>query len=74
MSHIKNVTLVILMISNLVGGGAQFIAWNDSFAVYNAYLQIAIGFGLMLWLSHKVLSFYDKRYSKPVTNARDAKK
>jgi hypothetical protein len=73
MKYIKNITLLVLMVSNLVGGFGQMIAWGDSVIAYNAYLQMAIGFGLMLWLSHKLLSHYDRRYSKPVTNARDKK-
>lgn len=71
MKNLKYVSLTVLMISLIIGGFAQFITLNGTFVQYNAYGQLAVGFGLFIWLTHKMLSWREARYSKPITNARD---
>ena len=67
----KYTVIVILMTTCFVGGFAQFITLSPTPVIYNAYLQLAIGFGLFIWLSHKVISKVEQ--GKPIVNARDKK-
>ena len=72
-NYIKYTILTLTCLSALSGGIAQIIAWNSTVVQYNAYFQLLFGFGLFIWLSHKLLAHYDNRYNKPIVNARDLK-
>ena len=69
---LKYTILTITMLSALIGGFGQLITLNDTFVQYNAYLQLAVGFSIFIWLAHKVIQRAEQ--SKPITNARDTKK
>jgi hypothetical protein len=70
---IKYTILTLICTSLLIGGFAQIVAWGFSALVYNAYFQFGVGFILMIYLFHKLISYYENRHTKPVTNARDSK-
>lgn len=70
---IKYTILTLTCLSALIGGGAQMVAWGFSLIQYNAYFQFGAGFILMIYLFHKLISYYENRHTKPVTNARDSR-
>ena len=74
MKNLKYVGAFILMATFMVGGFSQLMTLNDTAVVYNAYLQMALGAVLFIWLCHKAIAATEVRIQKTPTNARDGKK
>lgn len=64
----KYIALTTLMVTMIIGGLSQIMAWSDTPLEYNAYVQIVIGFGLFIYLVHKMISYYEARNAKTIVN------
>lgn len=69
MKLIKYIALIVFMASNACGAFTSLLGWQGTALEYNAWFQAAIALGIALWLIHKVLSWSEKRFSKPIKNA-----